>query len=102
MSKCETCNGTGQYLEYDDFDRYIVHVCSYCDGTGEAKTKPSRYESFREQTATIDGLASWEYENNGECCVHCVNWGNCSLYGIEDAESHCKAGIKAYLEGLSE
>jgi hypothetical protein len=35
MVTCPDCNGGGVYQEYDEYDRYYVHVCGTCDGSGE-------------------------------------------------------------------
>lgn len=35
--KCPNCNGGGVIKEYDDLDRYYLHTCSRCNGTGEVK-----------------------------------------------------------------
>lgn len=64
-----------------------------CPENKTEQRKPNRYESFREQTATIDGLVQFCMDN--ELC-HCANRATC----VSDASLECcKAGIKAYLEG---
>ena len=35
MVTCPDCNGSGIYQEYDEYDRYYVHACGTCDGSGE-------------------------------------------------------------------
>lgn len=32
---CPDCNGSGVYQEYDEYDRYYVHACGKCEGSGE-------------------------------------------------------------------
>lgn len=36
---CPVCGGSGVYQEYDVDDRYCVHACGTCDGTGEVDRK---------------------------------------------------------------
>ena len=35
MAVCPNCNGSGVYQEYDEYDRYYLHTCGTCDGSGE-------------------------------------------------------------------
>ena len=35
MAVCPDCKGSGVYQEYDEYDRYYVHACGTCDGSGE-------------------------------------------------------------------
>jgi ssDNA-binding Zn-finger/Zn-ribbon topoisomerase 1 len=35
--KCPNCNGSGTIKEYD-YDRYYLHTCNQCDGSGEQRT----------------------------------------------------------------
>lgn len=32
---CPDCKGSGVYQEYDEYDRYHVHACYQCNGSGE-------------------------------------------------------------------
>ena len=95
LSKCETCNGSGVVHEYDEYDRIITHVCCKCEGSGDGK--PNRFEQFREQTATIEGLVEWCVDR--EMCFCCDYLLECSADKDFDGTTDCKAGIKAYWEG---
>ena len=35
MAVCPNCNGSGTYREYDEYDRYYLHTCGTCEGSGD-------------------------------------------------------------------
>ena len=56
MKKCPECNGSGNTKEYDDYDRYYIHTCSRCGGTGEIGTKSQITEVW------YDEVTDWTEE----------------------------------------
>ena len=40
LSTCPECGGSGVYQEYDEYDRYTVHACAKCGGSGELLAEP--------------------------------------------------------------
>ena len=44
---CPDCNGGGVYQEYDEFDRYAVHSCATCDGSGEIARQSATSEEVQ-------------------------------------------------------
>ena len=44
MAVCPNCNGSGVYQEYDEYDRYHVHACGTCDGSGEVDRQQENEE----------------------------------------------------------
>lgn len=107
MIKCYTCKH--EIIKYHD------EPCKSCEHNDWARNrgyalydhyeqheshKPTRFEQFREQTATIEGLTDFTHNELG--CGFCNNYSDaddeCLLhYRVTDAD--CKAGIKAYWEG---
>lgn len=87
MSRCKDCYWDCKRIE--DFE----HDCK------DFQVK-SRYDTFREQTATIDGLVEWCKKWRLYGRVDC----DCCLYKDQKscADMDCKAGIKAYWEGSDE
>lgn len=64
----------------------------------------SKFEQFRGQTATIDGLVQWCQRDCEIVCRYCAidkadpSGRSCYKAG----KQQCKAGIKAYWEGIDE
>ena len=56
MIKCTNCDGSGTIKEYDDYDRYYLHTCSVCGGTGEIGTKSQITEVW------YDEVTEWTEE----------------------------------------
>ena len=69
-----------------------------CPENKDEPPKPTRFDKFRADTATIDGLVEWTIHNHEWYCHKCV-YTHCSK---ECAKSLCKQGIKAYWEGETE
>lgn len=57
--KCPNCNGSGVYQEHDEYDRYTVHECAKCGGSGELLAEPSDEGRFPDE-------AESEYRKNFE------------------------------------
>ena len=36
-TQCKECQGSGVIKEYDEMDRYYLHVCHICNGAGELR-----------------------------------------------------------------
>jgi hypothetical protein len=56
MSRCTACDGSGTIKEYDDYDRYYLHPCSVCNGTGEIGNKSQLTEVW------LDEITEWTEE----------------------------------------
>lgn len=54
---CPDCGGSGVYKEYDEYDRYYVHACGTCDGTGEIARKSVKSEDVQRAIKTVEGIA---------------------------------------------
>ena len=63
---------------------------------GKREGKQTRFEQFREQTATIDGLRKWVITKIDPAywCSFCTLVDDECDFGVD-----CDDGIKAYLEG---
>lgn len=85
-SKCYACMGCSWEREISSQSQ-IDNCKDY-----RPRPKPNRFEQFREQTATIDGLVEFCIDND---LCYCANRATCES---DDSLEHCKAGIKAYWE----
>lgn len=94
LSKCETCKFTCR--EWNQFPCCSCNV--YKTKNHADNYEPmTRFQQFREQTATIEGLVEWCVDR--EMCFCCDYLLECSADKDFDGTTDCKAGIKAYWEG---
>lgn len=91
MNKCDTCLHKAKCNQIDP-NRIVLngetHACLSYD------KQPNRFDTFRQQTATIDGIV--EYTKQFNTCRFC------DYVGDSCSDKNCKQGIKAYWEGVSE
>jgi hypothetical protein len=91
MNKCKTCS--------------FKNLCAADPENCTYGKPPTRFEQFRLQTATIDGLVEWCVVNGN--CLSCNFTKSCPLaeeeYEMtsEQQDEYCKQGIKAYFKGLA-
>ena len=75
--KCPNCNGGGVIQEYDELDRYYVHECSKCEGSGLINTNELKPCPFCGGKAEIHDCGEFDNESlnilyNGESGAHCT------------------------------
>lgn len=93
MNKCDTCLHKARCNQIDP-DRIVLngetHACLSYD------KQPNRFDTFRQQTATLDSWMQWLIDKGIECnfCIYPHN-RYCT-------KQQCLQGIKAYWEGVSE
>ena len=67
---CPDCNGSGVYREYDEYDRYYVHACGKCDGSGEIARQSATSEEVQEAVEYFNKSLEYRKEHEKETRNH--------------------------------
>jgi hypothetical protein len=82
--KCSNCNGSGTVKEYDDYDRYYLHTCSMCEGSGEKIEQKMTVKELIDKLKVLnpDSIVKIAFDCEGQ-----VGWDDIGSVGYPDKQT---------------